>query len=82
MQTPEFEKSLRELIHAAEDRRTVIMCAEAVPWRCNRSLITDALSARGITVEHIMSKTSRKQHAYTPFAQIEDKKVTYPVLTV
>jgi len=82
MQTPGFEKSLRELIDAAEDRRTVIMCAEAVPWRCHRSLIADALSARGIAVEHIMSKTSRKQHTYTPFARIEDDKVTYPGLPV
>ena len=82
MQTPEFEKSLRELIEAAEDRRTVIMCAEAVPWRCHRSLIADALSAHGIVVEHIMSKTSRKQHAYTPFARIEDERVTYPGLPV
>jgi uncharacterized protein (DUF488 family) len=82
MQKPEFEKSLRELIDAAEDRRTVIMCAEAVPWRCHRSLIADALSARGIVVEHIMSKTSRKQHTYTPFARIEDEKVTYPGLPV
>jgi uncharacterized protein (DUF488 family) len=58
------------------------MCAEAVPWRCHRSLIADALSARGIAVEHIMSKTSRKQHAYTPFARIDDEKVTYPGLPV
>ena len=66
MQTPGFGESLRHLINAAEDRRTVIMCAEAVPWRCHRSLIADALAAHGIAVEHIMSKTSRKQH--TPFA--------------
>ena len=80
MQTPGFGESLRQLINAAEGRRTVIMCAEAVPWRCHRSLIADALAARGIVVEHIMSKTSRKQHAHTPFARIEDERVTYPGL--
>jgi len=66
METPAFEESLRLLMEAADGRRTVIMCAEAVPWRCHRSLIADALAAHGIAVEHIMSKTSRKQH--TPFA--------------
>ena len=66
METPAFEESLRLLMDAADGRRTVIMCAEAVPWRCHRSLIADALAAHGIAVEHIMSKTSRKQH--TPFA--------------
>jgi uncharacterized protein (DUF488 family) len=80
MQTPGFGESLGQLINAAEDRRTVIMCAEAVPWRCHRSLIADALAARGIVVEHIMNKTSRKQHTYTPFARIEDERVTYPGL--
>jgi uncharacterized protein (DUF488 family) len=67
METPAFDESLRLLMEAADGRRTVIMCAEAVPWRCHRSLIADALAAHGIAVEHIMSKTSRKQH--TPFAQ-------------
>jgi uncharacterized protein (DUF488 family) len=81
MQTPAFENSLRELIDAAH-RPTAIMCAEAVPWRCHRSLIADALSARGVAVEHILSKTSRKPHIYTPFARIEDEKVTYPGLPV
>jgi len=66
METPAFDESLRLLMEAADGRRTVIMCAEAVPWRCHRSLIADALAAHGIAVEHIMSKTSRKQH--TPFA--------------
>ena len=82
MQTPGFEESLRQLINASDSLRTVIMCAEAVPWRCHRSLIADALAARGIVVEHIMSKTSRKRHSYTPFARIEGEKVTYPGLPV
>jgi uncharacterized protein (DUF488 family) len=80
MQTPQFEASLDELIDLARDRRTVVMCAEAVPWRCHRSLIGDALTARGIEVQDIMTATSRKPHAYTPFAKIEDGKVSYPGL--
>ncbi len=80
MQTPEFNKNLLELIEIAAKQRTVIMCAEAVPWRCHRSLIGDALTARGITVEDIMSATSRKPHTYTPFARIEGTVVTYPGL--
>jgi uncharacterized protein (DUF488 family) len=81
MQTPEFERGLRELIGLAEGRVTAIMCAEAVPWRCHRSLVADALTARGVAVEHIMSKTSRKAHSYTPFARIEGERVTYLGLT-
>jgi uncharacterized protein (DUF488 family) len=79
MQTPEFEKSLVQLI-ALSERRTAIMCAEAVPWRCHRSLIADALSARGIEVEHILSATKRMPHSYTSFARVEGHKVTYPGL--
>jgi uncharacterized protein (DUF488 family) len=80
MQTPEFENALDELVGAARRGRTAIMCAEAVPWRCHRSLIADALLARGIEVEHIMSKTLRKAHTYIPFARVEGRKVTYPGL--
>ncbi len=80
MQTPPFDEAVDELIERAAARRTAIMCAEAVPWRCHRSLIADALTARGIAVEHIMSKTSRKPHAYTPFARIVGSTVTYPGL--
>jgi uncharacterized protein (DUF488 family) len=80
MQTPQFEQSLHELIEIAAQRRTAIMCAEAVPWRCHRSLIGDALTARGIEVEDIMTESSRKPHKYTPFARIEGTAVTYPGL--
>ncbi|HXP83506.1 MAG TPA: DUF488 domain-containing protein [Bryobacteraceae bacterium] len=80
MQTPEFARSLDELIGIASARPTVIMCAEAVPWRCHRSLVADALTARGIAVEHIMSKKTRKPHSYTPYARIEGTLVTYPSL--
>jgi uncharacterized protein (DUF488 family) len=55
------------------------MCAEAVPWRCHRSLIADALLVRGIRVEDIMSPTSRTVHALTPFAKVRGTKITYPI---
>jgi uncharacterized protein (DUF488 family) len=80
MQTPAFAESLTRLIGLSAAGSTAIMCAEAVPWRCHRSLIADALLARGIAVEHIMSATSRKPHAYTPFARVEGESVTYPAL--
>ena len=80
MQTPAFAESLSKLIEIAADAPTVIMCAEAVPWRCHRSLIADALTARGIEVEHILTATSRKAHKYTPFARVNGASVTYPAL--
>ncbi len=85
MQTPAFRDALDALIKLAAARPTAIMCAEAVPWRCHRSLIADALTARGIAVEHIFiainpSPTNRKPHTYTPFARIEGETVTYPGL--
>jgi uncharacterized protein (DUF488 family) len=78
MQTPEFQGGLGALIEAAARARTVIMCAEAVPWRCHRSLIADALYARGIRVEHILSATRAEPHALTAFAVVEGTRVTYP----
>jgi uncharacterized protein (DUF488 family) len=54
------------------------MCAEAVPWRCHRSLIADALAVRRITVVHIMSKTSLKEHAMTPWAVVKGERIAYP----
>jgi uncharacterized protein (DUF488 family) len=80
MQTPAFVENLTKLTELAATGPAVIMCAEAVPWRCHRSLIADALAARGIKVEHILSATSRKPHAYTPFARVEGESVTYPAL--
>jgi uncharacterized protein (DUF488 family) len=78
METEKFEKSLIELIEAARKQRTALMCAEAVPWRCHRSLIADALAVRRITVVHIMSKTSLKEHAMTPWAVVKGEGITYP----
>ncbi len=80
MLTPEFEKNLEDLIELAKEKRTAIMCAEAVPWRCHRSLIGDALLACGIEVHDIFSETSAKPHRYTPFAHVDGITVTYPGL--
>jgi uncharacterized protein (DUF488 family) len=80
MQTPEFEAGLGALIEAAARARTAIMCAEAVPWRCHRSLIADALCARGVLVEHILSATRAEPHVLTAFATVEGTRVTYPPL--
>jgi len=79
MQTPEFEESLGKLIELGAKQRIAVMCAEAVPWRCHRSLIADALSARGIPVEHIMSGVRAQPHAITPWAKVRGKRVTYPL---
>jgi DNA-binding MarR family transcriptional regulator len=78
MQTPEFAQSLEELIQLAKQGQIAIMCAEAVPWRCHRSLIADALLVRGIRTEDIMSPTRRQVHALTLFAKVRGAKITYP----
>jgi uncharacterized protein (DUF488 family) len=78
MQTPEFEAGLEKLMQLAAREQTVIMCAEAVPWRCHRSLIADALKARGAPVEHIMSARRTQPHLLTRFAKVSGIQVTYP----
>ena len=78
MQTPEFRKNLDDLIELAKSERIAIMCAEAVPWRCHRSLIADALLARGIEVREITSATRTRLHTLTPWGKITGKQVTYP----
>jgi uncharacterized protein (DUF488 family) len=78
MQTPEFEQGLIRLIEMAEAESIAMMCAEAVPWRCHRSLISDALLARGIPVGEILSATRAPLHQLTPFAKVEGTRVTYP----
>jgi len=78
MQTPEFDENLRNLITIASGAPTAIMCAEAVPWRCHRSLIADALLARGIPVLEILSATKSQPHTITPFAKVEGQRVIYP----
>ena len=78
MQTDEFAAGLERLIELAGERRTAIMCAEAVPWRCHRSLVADALIVRGIPVVEILSETSYREHALTKFAHVSGTAVTYP----
>lgn len=78
MQTDAFAAGIKELIAVAEQSPTAIMCAEAVPWRCHRSLVGDALVARDIEVLDIMSETSTKPHTLTSFAVVDGTKVTYP----
>ncbi|MFA7231768.1 MAG: DUF488 domain-containing protein [Victivallaceae bacterium] len=78
MQTLKFAQSLEELIQMANRGQIVLMCAEAVPWRCHRSLIADALLVRGIRTEDIMSLTSRQTHKLTPFAKVLGTQITYP----
>ena len=78
MQTPEFKESLEELIQLAKQERIVLMCAEAMPWRCHRSLIADALRVRGIRTEDIMGLTRRQVHTLTSFAKVRGTTITYP----
>ena len=85
MQTPPFEDALQELVASAtpgamtpeRSPRTVIMCAEAVWWRCHRQLVADALVARGLEVRHISSDRAAPPHTLTNFAQVEDGTVSY-----
>jgi uncharacterized protein (DUF488 family) len=79
MATPEFEAALVNLLDEAAERPTAIMCAEALPWRCHRSLISDALLARGIEVIHLIG-AKQSPHTFTPAARVEDGRVTYPAL--
>jgi uncharacterized protein (DUF488 family) len=80
MQTPEFASAIEKLIELGAQKQIAIMCAEAVPWRCHRSLVADALAARDIPVEDIMSATRRQPHKLTPFALVEGTRVWYPGL--
>ncbi len=81
MQTAEFRENLNHLVQLASEAPTAIMCAEAVPWRCHRSLIADALIARGVPVLEIISAVKAQPHAMTPFAKVEGTQVTYPTGT-
>jgi uncharacterized protein (DUF488 family) len=78
MQTPEFEAALDRAIELAKSCSTALMCAEALPWRCHRSLVADALLVRGIRVLHITSASEPKPHALTSFARVRGTQVTYP----
>jgi uncharacterized protein (DUF488 family) len=78
MLTEEFARGLDELLSLAATGPVALMCAEAVPWRCHRSLVADALLARGIVVTHIQSVRRATPHRLTPFAVVEGEHITYP----
>ena len=69
---------MERLLELAQANRSAIMCAEAVPWRCHRSLIADTLLVRHVQVEHIMSVTKRQEHSLTSFAKVHGSEITYP----
>lgn len=80
MQTSEFRAAVERLVGLSSDTRLCLMCAEAVPWRCHRRMISDALTVRGIPVEHVLSATQRQDHELTPWAELEgeDGRLVYP----
>lgn len=78
MLTPEFTAHLEPLIQWARAARLALMCAEAVPWRCHRSLIADALTVRGLRVEHILGLNRAQEHRLTPWARVQGTRITYP----
>lgn len=78
MQTDAFEENLEQAISRGEEERIALMCAEAVPWRCHRSLIADALLVRGIAVEEIVTPDKSEPLRLTPFARVEGTRITYP----
>jgi uncharacterized protein (DUF488 family) len=78
MQTDKFWHALEEFMMHGRQNPTAIMCAEAVPWRCHRSLIADALVARGWEVRHILSQVKADEHRLTPFAVIDGTTIVYP----
>lgn len=79
MQTPEFGMNVQSVMGFAMGERCALMCAEAVPWRCHRSLIADALNLRGIRVEDIINAGARKPHSLTSWARTDGLKITYPL---
>jgi uncharacterized protein (DUF488 family) len=78
MQTPDFARGLDALIQLADKDSIAIMCAEAVPWRCHRSLVADALLVRGVQVRHIITAGEPHEHNLTRFARVDGIRITYP----
>ena len=78
MQSPEFAENVQQVVDLATVEHCVLMCAEAVPWRCHRSLIGDALLVRGVRVEDIIGAKGRKPHILTAFAHVDGVRITYP----
>jgi uncharacterized protein (DUF488 family) len=80
MQTPEFAAELTSLLELSRTDRVALMCAEAVPWRCHRSLIADALAVHGVAACEIAGPKRLQPHRLTPFACVRDETITYPAL--
>ena len=78
MQTDEFSENIQHAIEMGKEERIALMCAEAVPWRCHRSLIADALLVRGIPVEEIVTAAKSEPHKLTSFARVDGICITYP----
>ena len=78
MLSEEFEVGLKELMSLAQDGQLALMCAEATPWRCHRTLLSDRLTACGVAVSHILNPERVEPHHLTPFARVEGEQVTYP----
>ncbi len=78
MLTEEFSRAVDTLLELAKEGAPALMCAEALPWRCHRSLIADALVVRGLPVEHIMGSGPRRPHVLTPWAAVAGGRITYP----
>jgi uncharacterized protein (DUF488 family) len=77
METKEFDEGIKELLELARTSRTTVMCAEAVWWRCHRSLIADYLKAGGHTVLHIVDEKKTEEHPFTSAARIVDGELSY-----
>jgi uncharacterized protein (DUF488 family) len=77
METPEFAAGLARLLDVAAERRTAVLCAEAVPWRCHRRLLADALVVRGVEVRHVMGPKAVDPHELTGFARVEGERLIY-----
>jgi uncharacterized protein (DUF488 family) len=77
METDEFRRGLDELLRLAAERQTAVMCAEAVPWRCHRQLLSDALVVRGVDAVHVLDVAAAKPHRLTAFARVEGDRIVY-----
>lgn len=78
MQTDEFWTAIKDIAGLSHERKAALMCAEAVPWRCHRSLLADALTVLGVPVVHLMSEKSQHPHEMTEFAAVKRGRITYP----
>ena len=77
MLTPQFHKAAERLLERAGQKRTAIMCAEALYSRCHRMLVSDYLVSQGHTVLHILDETPPREHALSPDARIVDGRLIY-----